>query len=100
MPLLVCPKGVGALLASGGYELLAAVVDFTPPNGVGAFADMGGNAADPVAAVDPNDGVVALAPNGVGAVLDRGGYEGDEPAAPLLPTVPVLEVENGEGDGA
>ena len=66
------PKGVGALLASGGYELLAGVVvDFTPPNGVGAFADIGGKAADPVVGVDPK--VVALAPNGVGAVLERGG---------------------------
>jgi len=72
------PKEVGAFADIGGN---AADADFAagvlaPPKGVGAFADIGGNAADADAAVGFAAGV-APPPKGVGAFADIGGNAAD-----------------------
>lgn len=65
------PKGVGAVLDKGGYELLAGAEAFAAPKGVGAFEDIGGKAAEFVVF----SWVLAEDPNGVGACFAMGGYE-------------------------
>lgn len=73
------PNGVGALADMGGNAaddaLVVVVFNFVELNGVGAFADMGGNAAAEEVVVAA---FVVWAPNGVGALTDIGGNAAED----------------------
>ena len=73
------PNGVGAFVDIGGNADALLVLGFAtglaaPPNGVGAFVDIGGN-ADALLVLGFETGFAAP-PNGVGAFVDNGGNIG------------------------